>query len=479
MPQSQFCSEVIKSSGIAFGTSGARGLVEGFTHDVCVAFTLAFVDVMKGNFGFERIAIGIDRRPSSPAMASACIGAAQTAGLKVDFYGVLPTPALALQSMKDKIPAIMITGSHIPFDRNGIKFYRPDGEIDKQDEAMILASNALFLNSRPVDVTVNERASLGYLERNTQGLSRDLLKDMKIGLYEHSAAGRDLNRQIFESLGADVISLERTETFVPVDTEAVSEEDYAKGKAWSNEYKLDLIVSTDGDGDRPLVADENGYWVRGDVLGLIAARYLGIDALAVPVSCNSSIEASGMFGEVARTRIGSPYVIEGMKSLANNYQTVAGFEANGGFLLHTPAQFGDSMVAPLPTRDAILPALALIVSAKQQSMTPSQLVDKVSKRYTASGRLQACPTDQSRSLLQLWSQDTASFLAQLNIESEVADVNTIDGVRFTLTNGNVVHLRPSGNAPELRVYCEAATENSAKEMVEQHLKTLATLPELS
>ncbi|MEA7188015.1 hypothetical protein ONJ45_27985, partial [Salmonella enterica subsp. enterica serovar Virginia] len=42
------------------------------------------------------------------------------------------TPALAHQSISDKVPAIMVTGSHIPFDRNGLKFYRPDGEITKE-----------------------------------------------------------------------------------------------------------------------------------------------------------------------------------------------------------------------------------------------------------------------------------------------------------------------------------------------------------
>jgi phosphomannomutase len=36
----------------------------------------------------------------------------------------------------------MITGSHIPADRNGIKFYRPDGEIDKDDEAAITTAAA-------------------------------------------------------------------------------------------------------------------------------------------------------------------------------------------------------------------------------------------------------------------------------------------------------------------------------------------------
>ncbi len=52
--------------------------------------------------------------------------------------GRVPTPALALAGLARVVPSIMVTGSHIPFDRNGIKFYTPRGEISKQDEQPIL-----------------------------------------------------------------------------------------------------------------------------------------------------------------------------------------------------------------------------------------------------------------------------------------------------------------------------------------------------
>ncbi len=53
---------------------------------------------------------------------------------------MLPTPALAFAAQELGIPAIMVTGSHIPFDRNGLKFYHPKGQITKADEARILAA---------------------------------------------------------------------------------------------------------------------------------------------------------------------------------------------------------------------------------------------------------------------------------------------------------------------------------------------------
>ncbi len=59
------------------------------------------------------------------------------AGLVPVDCGFIPTPALALYAMSRKRASLMVTGSHIPADRNGIKFYRPDGEIDKNDELHI------------------------------------------------------------------------------------------------------------------------------------------------------------------------------------------------------------------------------------------------------------------------------------------------------------------------------------------------------
>lgn len=49
--------------------------------------------------------------------------------------------------------------------------------------------------------------------------------------------------------------------------------------------------------------------MRGDILGLLSADALNIEALAVPVSCNTAIELSNKFAHVKRTKIGSPYVI--------------------------------------------------------------------------------------------------------------------------------------------------------------------------
>jgi len=465
--------QVLECSGIDFGTSGARGLVEDLTDEVCTAFTAAFLLVMAEEAPVRRLAIGRDLRPSSPRMVAACTAAARAMGIAVDDYGALPTPALALQAMADGVPAIMITGSHIPFDRNGIKFYRPDGEITKADEQAIMAvDKAMPVRGEVGQQVEDARAAETYKTRYLDWFTGQPLKGLRIGLYQHSAAGRDLNHDVLEALGADVVVLGRSDSFVPVDTEAVSDEDRAKGRDWSATHGLDAILTTDGDGDRPLLADEQGNWLRGDIVGLLCARELDIQALAVPVSCNTAIENSNAFAEVLRTRIGSPYVLAGMEQLADRYERIAGFEANGGFLLGSAIEKEGRLLEALPTRDALLPALTLMVSAGRANKPLSQLVADLPARYTASDRLKSFPRERSQSLLALWQQDLTAMQRDLGLDSVIKTVDTTDGSRVTLDNGEIVHLRPSGNAPELRCYAEAESEPLAVELVQGVLRNV-------
>ncbi len=236
--------ELMQASGVTFGTSGTRGLVEHMTDELCGAYVTAFLAVMARTFRFDRVALAIDFRPSSPSIASACAKAIRAAGLRVDYCGALPTPALALHAQHEQIPAVMITGSHIPFDRNGIKFYRPDGEITKADELAIVASEVCITNdcnSDPLQM-INKQALTAYKQRYIDFFPSRILSGLFLGLYEHSSVARDPLRQILESLGAKVVSLGRTDVFVPIDTEAVSAEDSERGREWSAQYGFDASM---------------------------------------------------------------------------------------------------------------------------------------------------------------------------------------------------------------------------------------------
>lgn len=266
--------------------------------------------------------------------------------------------------------------------------------------------------------------------------------------------------------------MERTDEFVPIDTEAVAESDKEKARFWSKQYNLDFIFSTDGDGDRPLVTDESGEWLRGDILGLLCSQALQIEALAVPVSCNTIIAESPEFEVVSKTRIGSPYVIAEFSELAKVYKRIAGFEANGGYLLGSDVSVNGKSLKALPTRDAVLPALMLLSLAKKSSI--KSLVSKLPQRFTYSDRIQNFATEKSLSILKSGRQNTKQLLDSLGFsELNAVHIDNTDGLRLELSNGTIIHLRPSGNASELRCYCEAGSMINAEFLVEKILDVLS------
>lgn len=451
--------------GVSFGTSGVRALVSDLTAQAVSAYTAAFVQRMcaTGHLKTDtEVLVGMDLRPSSPRIVAEVCHALAEIGCRARFLGALPTPALALECLAAGAPGVMVTGSHIPFDRNGIKFYSPVGEILKSDEQAISDSPPQdFEFSRMAGLpSVDDSALLSYANRYTAYFGRSCLSGYRVGVYEHSAVGRELIKSILDRLGATVISLGRSDGFVPVDTEAVGEADLAQARSWCKVHQLDVVVSTDGDGDRPLVFDENGEFVRGDLLGLMCARDLGIQCLVVPVNCNTAVELSGAFPQVFRTRIGSPFVIECMAEMNVSLKrlSVAGFEANGGFLLGTSLP---GLIA-LPTRDALLPVLSLLRRSNRAKLRISSLVAELPCRHTYSDRIKDFPNDRSRILLENLTTD---FVGQCKIAGKTAppvSIDVRDGLRMLFSDGDIVHLRASGNAPELRCYAESTSIDVAK-----------------
>lgn len=459
-----------------FGTSGLRGLSVDLMGPASKRYAEAFgrylLETGRAKAG-DDILIGQDFRPSSPAIAANCAAALSTIGLNVVDCGTLPTPALALYGIKRGMASLMITGSHIPADRNGIKFYRPDGEIDKQDETAIIRTvEAVAEAGNGRDATMRNAAAecdAEFLARNKALLAPGALAGLKIGVYQHSTVARDLMVEVLSHYGAEVIALGRSETFIPVDTEAVSPDTITAMQAWATEHKLDAIVSADGDGDRPLVADETGTPLRGDLLGLIAANFLGATTVVTPVTSNSGIEAAGSYS-VVRTKVGSPFVIAGMdKARGNGENKILGFEANGGVLVGSDFSVNGRLFTALPTRDSFLPILAVLSRAAAQKLSLSAVASSYKLPVATGDRLENFPVKTSAALMAHLRQSPDNLTAFLTPVGIIAGTSDIDGLRVTLGNGRIIHFRPSGNAPEMRCYVEAETEVAANDLLQAGL----------
>ncbi len=481
-------AELMAQSGVGFGTSGARGRVADMTPEVCYAYTRAFLRHLAQTGGLHagaRVAIAGDLRPSTPDIMRAVALAVSDAGCKPVNCGFIPSPAVAFHGMEEGIPSIMVTGSHIPDDRNGIKFNKADGEILKEDEAAIRAQEVEIPDDLAArlegalpdeDATARQR----YLERYLAFFPADALAGRKVAVYQHSSVARDLLPEILRGLGAEVIELGRSDTFIPVDTEAIRPEDVELARRWAGAHGFDAIVSTDGDADRPLVGDERGEWLRGDVAGPLCARFLGVQRVVTPVSSNTLVEKCGWFDRVLRTRIGSPYVIAGMQQAGEGGAIVAGYEANGGFLLGSDVSCGGRRLKALPTRDAVIVILSLLLAARWEGKPLSALVEALPQRFTASDRLKAFPTERSREVIagfltESGEGDAAAIEAVFGeLCGRVAATDTTDGLRITFENDEIVHLRPSGNAPEFRCYNEAATPERAATLNRACIDILAT-----
>jgi phosphomannomutase len=538
---------------LAFGTSGLRGLVKDITDleayinvKAALRYLLSIGDIDAGS----GVVIAGDLRPSTDRIMRACAQAIADSGCRVENAGKIPTPALISHAISAGRAGVMVTGSHIPFDRNGIKINKSVGEVLKSDEpgitreiervrveeysrtAATSAFDASGMFKRTPDLpSVDSAAEEVYVRRYLTSFTRSGLSGVRVLVYQHSAVGRDILPQILRGLGAEVVTAGRSEMFVSIDTENITDEQLDRLEefavaAEASDRPLHAIVSTDGDSDRPLVTavlpaaevHPGGRRVRflpGDLLGIVVAEYLRADAAAVPISANDAVERRTGERRVAleKTKIGSPYVISALDELrrAGKHTRIVGWEANGGFLTGSDIALTAGTLIALPTRDSTLPILANLFAATEQHIGLAALWNQLPARFGRAGLLDNVPVKVSQAILAHlippgdvievefdgsrrvfdrsrpgvmamplaepatadWQQRKATlmrFFAPALGFDDIVRINVLDGVRVYFRNGDVAHVRPSGNAPQLRIYANSSSQARADEIIELGLR---------
>ena len=160
-----------------------------------------------------KIAIGHDSRISAPQIKSAAIKALVASGVEVLDCGLASTPAMFMSIIFNETKAdgsIMLTASHLPFNRNGMKFFTKDGGLEKADIKTVLTNatkieevDAVINNVKKFDLISLYSDHLVKIIRDKLNIGDKPLSGMHIVVDAGNGGGGFFAGKVLQPLGAD------------------------------------------------------------------------------------------------------------------------------------------------------------------------------------------------------------------------------------------------------------------------------------
>ncbi|MBI2606620.1 MAG: phosphoglucosamine mutase [Deltaproteobacteria bacterium] len=308
-----------------------------------------------------KILIGKDTRLSCYMIEMALASGICSLGVDVLLIGPMPTPGIAFLAQSMRCDAgIQISASHNAFDDNGVKIFSADGyklpdSTEAEIERLVFSKEELE-KFRPTADHVGKayriEDALGrYIVHVKDAFDEDLdLQGVRLILDCANGASYKAAPLVFEELGAEVVRKGVNPTGLNINDKCGSlyPENVARAVV---EYRADIGISLDGDGDRVILSDETGEIVDGDQIMAICAlemKRLGTlkknTVVVTPMSnigFDLSLKAAGI--DVVRAGVGDRNVVEAMKNGGYNF----GGEQSGHIILMEHATTGDGIVAAL------------------------------------------------------------------------------------------------------------------------------------
>ena len=420
-----------------FGSSGVRGIPDRRFLQLALDIGLAMGE------DYRSVIVGYDTRTSGDAVRSAFISGLLSAGSRVYDAGVLPTPVLAYAAREFDAGA-MVTASHNPPEYNGIKLVNPDGSAFGAEQRVKLEERlfAESLATAPWEEIQSLKRHPNCLEDYMKRVLQDFPRRLKVKVVVDCGCGAAsvVTPYLLRKLGCEVISLhcypsghfprrieptlENLSTLVGV-VKAVG---------------ADLGLAHDGDGDRLGVIDEKGDWVSGDKLLCLLALNCKAEKVVTTVDASLALEGIGL--EVARVRVGDPFVSEALRRGGD-----FGGEPSGAFIFPKVSYCPDGVYAA-----------AKVVELACSGSLSSQL-----ERIPSYPVFRGSFTSERGLMLSI-----AEKLAKDNSVS----MNFEDGIRLAFEDGWLL-VRPSGTEPRIRVTAEAETEARALELYNLGVEAIA------
>lgn len=346
--------------GRLFGTDGARGIAnKELTCELAMQIGRAAAMVLAQHSAKKpKVLIGMDTRASSQMLESAISAGLCSVGADVLLLGVVPTPAVAYLVKRYSYDAgIMISASHNPCEYNGIKIFQSSGyklpdELEEEIEAIILDQTKIppvKIGGSVGRITNSRTARYDYVEY-LKGCAKTPVKNLKAAFDCANGSASVIAPELFMSLGVDSLFISAHPNGVNINENCGSTHlDRLKDFVVRN--GCDAGFAFDGDADRLLAVDENGFEVDGDKLISLFSSYMknhGLlkkDTAVVTVMSNMGLFEFFQKNDIKyeKTKVGDRYVLE--KMVEHGYNL--GGEQSGHIIFSDYSTTGDGELSAI------------------------------------------------------------------------------------------------------------------------------------
>jgi phosphomannomutase len=467
---------------LEFGTAGLRGALGAgpnrMNRVVVIRAAAGLCAYLKDNgLTGGPVVIGYDARHKSDVFARDTAAVVRGAGLDavlVDKPTPTPVIAFAIRHL-GAVAGVVVTASHNPPQDNGYKVYLGDGSqiVPPADAGIAAAIDAVG----PLDgvprgdgwTVAGDELVEAYLDRVASLVPADAPRELDVVYTPLHGVGRDLVLAAVSRAGfaapSVVGSQAEPDPEFPTVTFPNPEEPGAIDAALdlARAEQPDLVVANDPDADRCAVAvpdpAADGGWrmLRGDELGGLLGDFLLSGSPSGVAAC--SIVSSTLLGKIAASYgVGYTETLTGFKWIGRVPDLVYGYEEALGYCVDPEAVKDKDGVSTL------IRVLHLAAQAKAAGHTLLDLLDDLALRHGlhATDQLSVRVDDLALiadAMTRLRTTPPAT-LGGHTVE-RIDDLNEgagglppTDGLRFHLSDGARVVVRPSGTEPKLKCYLE-------------------------
>lgn len=442
-----------------FGTSGVRGVFEkdltlGLCHDVAQALGTLLP-------ARSRVCVSTDSRVSGPAIKEAVISGLCNCGVEATDLGMLPTPALALLTREWKFDTgVMITASHNPPEFNGIKLFNGNAmgySRDQEQQIETIYSARSFRKGQPGSRHVADGMRERYLQAIRGRLpAGGINRRLRIVVDPGNGAASGFASWVFAELGLPVMPVnDKPDGQFPGRNPEPKEDTLRDTVAFLRDSKADLAVCFDGDADRVVFCDREGFLGFNEPIAFIsrlAVQETGKKAVATTVETGRLLElATQDLGvKVFRGRVGDADVAH----LARQTDAAIGVEQVGVYIIPHIGYYPDSMFAALTLLSHIDEATEIRTFFQR---IPALFFDK--------GRV-TCPNESKAALMTRVAHKAADL--------DALSVSSLDGVRLEFGDSWML-IRASGTEPVIRVLAESPSAPATAELIDRGVKLVQGL----